>query len=323
MTPNDYTVPSIESHAQNRYRESVNVLIRVIVESLSHATASNREETRRLVAGWKSLPGRTGLRLCLHAMRDSQLFESDEAMSMLLSTSAVDFWAVRREVALLLKERAAAASSALVSQVEERVRESADAYFDRYPINQGESDWRAHARDAAVWLRLRMLQDAGVLSDAGAEELASITERREHLDRGVQDRDFFGSYSSGARQIVGDPEQIVEAPADERLRVAHELVQSPALHLQQGWSVFCRSDPQGAFNSLSDGELTPENGVLWNEFLGGLAFGEEQSKAVPRGFGSSRIGTAVRSGCRHSAANAYRPMRRTFRGAARTCGQHG
>ena len=125
-----------------------------------------------------------------------------------------------------------------------------------------------------------MLQDAGVLSDAGAEELASITERREHLDRGVQHRDFFGSYISGARQIVGDPEQIVEAPVDERLRVAHELVQSPALHLQQGWSVFCRSDPQSAFNSLSDGELTPENGVLWNELLGGLAFGEEQSKAV-------------------------------------------
>ena len=95
--PNDYTVPSIESHAQNRYREGVNVLVRVIVESLSHATASSREETRRLVAGWKNLPGRTGLRLCLHAMRDLQLFESDEAMSMLLSTSAVDFWAVRRE----------------------------------------------------------------------------------------------------------------------------------------------------------------------------------------------------------------------------------
>ena len=88
------------------------------------------------------------------------------------------------------------------------------------------------------------------------------------------------TYIFGARRIVGDSKPIEEAPEDSRLRVAHELAGSPNLDLQQGWSAFCQSDPQGAFDSLSKADLTKENGALWNEFLGGLTFGNEASKAV-------------------------------------------
>lgn len=277
---NDFTVPSIESHAQNQYREGVNFLVRVMVESLPRATDLDRDETRRVVVDWQRLPGRIGLRLCLHAMRIPQLFESDEALSTLLTVSDIDFWIIRREIALLLRDRAADAPPALVSQVEDRIRVSGDTFFDRYPIKQGEADWRTHARDTAVWLRLHMLRDAGVLSDDGVAELAAITERREYLNRTVEERDFFGSYGSGPRSIEGDPAQIVQAPADDRLRVARELVQSPSRDLRQGWSAYCRYDPHGAFDSLSDEGLTPANAALWNEFLSALAFGDEQSKAV-------------------------------------------
>ncbi|MDE0330240.1 MAG: SIR2 family protein [Nitrospinae bacterium] len=277
---NDFTVPSIERHDQNLYREGVNFLVRALTESLSDAAISDRVHTRRVVTGWKSLPGRIGLRLCLHAMRNSILFDADEAMSILLSVSEQDFWSIRREIALLLKERAGTASTELVNKVEERILKSGDAYYDSYLIEPGETDWRAHARDSAVWLRLKMLQDAGILSNVGAIELSAITKRHDHLNRSVEDRDFFGGYISGVRSIVGDPAPIAEALEEDRLQIAHELTGSPDLDLQQGWSAFCRSDPQGAFDSLSKGELTPENGVLWNQFLGGLAFGEEESKTV-------------------------------------------
>ncbi len=277
---NDFTVPSIERHDQNLYREGVNYLVRALTESLSDAAISDRDHTRSVVTGWKNLPGRIGLRLCLHAMRNSTLFDADEAMSILLSVSEQDFWSIRREIALLLKERAGTASAELVNKVEERILKSGDTYYDSYPIEPGETDWRAHARDSAVWLRLKMLQDAGILSNVGATELSAIAERHDHLNRAVEDRDFFGGYISGARDIVGDPAPIVEALEDDRLQIAHKLAGSPDLDLQQGWSAFCRSDPQGAFDSLSKGELTPENGVLWNQFLGGLAFGDEVSKAV-------------------------------------------
>ena len=108
-------------------------------QELSHAT-SDHGQTRRVVSGWKNFPGRIGLRLCLHAMRNAALFHADEAMSTLLSVSGMDFWEIRREIALLLKDRAGSASQALVSQVKERIRESSDVYFYRYTIDR---TWRS------------------------------------------------------------------------------------------------------------------------------------------------------------------------------------
>ena len=280
---NDSAVPSIESHAQNEYLDGVNFLVRVIVGCLSKVPEANRDDARQVLAGWHRLPGRIGIRLRLHAMRNSDLFDADDAISELLSVSDRDFWAIRREIALLLRDRAGTASPHLVGQLETRILETAESHYDGYTVTPGESDWRPHARDGAVWLRLHMLREAGVLSNDGATELNAINERREHLNRTVEDRDFFGSYSFGVRQIVGDPTKIIETPVDYRLRVAHELVQGPARELQQGWSEFCRSDPEGAFESLTQGELTPENAVLWNEFLAALAFGDEQSTEVRHG----------------------------------------
>ena len=277
---NDSAVPSIEQHAQNKHHHGVNFLVQVLVDSLSHTSTLDRDRTRILVTGWKSLPGRTGLRLCLHAMRNAELFDADEAMSALLSTSVVDFWRIRREIALLLKERAGTASDKLVSQVEERILQNSNAYFNRYTIKPGEIDWRSHARDAVVWLHLNMLQDASVLSKTGITELAAIKKRRAYLDRVVEDQDFFESYSYGTRLVVGDSTPVVEAVEDDRLRVARELAQSPELDLRQGWSAFCQKYPQAAFDLLVKENLTPENGALWNEFLGGLVFGDEASKAI-------------------------------------------
>ena len=277
---NDFDVPSIEKHAQNEHHEGVILLVRVLSDSLPQAAALDRNYTRGVVRGWTNLPGRIGLRLCLHAMRDAMLFDADEAMLTLLSASSIDFWTIRREIALLLKERAGTASPTLVSQVEERIRQTGDSYYGRYTIEPGETDWRTHARDAAVWLHLNMLRDAGVLSEIGTAELSAITERRDHLNREVEDRDFFQTYSSGFRRIAGDPAPIIEAPEDDRLRVALELAESPDLDLQGGWSAFCRSHPQGAFDSLCKGDVTAANSALWNDFLHGLASGDEASKEI-------------------------------------------
>ena len=277
---NDFTVPSIEQHAQNEHQESVIFLVRVLAESLNQAKALDRDYTKGVASGWKNLPGRIGLRLCLHAMRDAELFDADEAMSTLLEASDTDFWTIRREIALLLKDRAGTASPTLVSQVEERILQTGDAYYDRYTVEPGEADWHTHARDAAVWLRLNMLQDAGVLSEIGAAELSAITERRDYLNREVEDRDFFEIYSTGGRYIAGDPAPIIEAPEDDRLQVARELAKSPDVDLRGGWSAFCRSHPQGAFDSLCKGDVTAANGALWDDFLHGLASGDEASKEI-------------------------------------------
>ena len=277
---NDFAVPSIEQHAQNEHQEGVIFLVRVLAESLAQATALDRDYTKGVASGWKNLPGRIGLRLCLHAMRDAELFDADEAMSTLLEASDTDFWTIRREIALLLKDRAGTASPGLVREVEERILQTGDAYYDRYTIEPGEADWHTHARDAAVWLHLNMLQDASVLSEIGSAGLSAITERRDYLNRDVEDRDFFEIYSTGGRYIAGDPAPIIEAPEDDRLQVARELAKSPDLDLRGGWSAFCRSYPQGAFDSLCKGDVTAANGALWDDFLNGLASGDEASKEI-------------------------------------------
>ena len=259
---NDSTVPSIEQHAQNKHHHGVNFLVRVLVGSLSHTSTLDRDRTRSLVIGWKSLPGRTGLRLCLHAMRNEELFVADEAMSALLSASDVDFWRIRREIALLLKERAGTASGKLVGKVEERILQNSITYFNRYTIKPGEIDWRSHARDTAVWLHLNMLQDAGAISKTGIAELSAIKKRCAYLNRVVEDHDFFESYSYGTRLVVGDSTPVVEAVEDDRLRVARELAQSPELDLRQGWSAFCQKYPQAAFDLLVKENLTPREWCL-------------------------------------------------------------
>ena len=277
---NDSIVSSIEEHVQNEYGEGVNYLVRVLAGSLPHATALDRNYTRGVVSSWKNMPGRIGLRLCLHAMRNAELFDADETMSTLLGASDVDFWTIRREIALLLKDRAGTATPALVSRVEERIRQTGEAYYSRYTIEPGETDWRAHLRDAAVWLRLKMLQDSDVLSKTGAEELSAIKERRDYLNREVEDGDFFERYSSGFRRIEGDPAPIMEAPDYDRLRVARELAQSPDFDLQEGWSAFCRSHPQEAFYSLCSEDVTAAHIALWNQFLCGLVARDEPGKAI-------------------------------------------
>ena len=77
------------------------------------------------------------------------------------SLSMNQFWTVRRELALLLKGRAADADSATVASIEQRILSQGTDYYSRYSIDEGHTDWREHARDAAVWLRLNMLDDAG------------------------------------------------------------------------------------------------------------------------------------------------------------------
>ena len=276
---NDFTVPSIEPHAQNKHRDGVNHLVRLLVELLPVAVAMDRKRTRDVIFSWKSLPGRIGLRLCLHAMRNTEIFDADDVMETLLSASNIDFWSNQREVPLLLRDRAGSASPKLTRQVESRIIHGAsDFYKSHFPIGPDEVDWRDHARDNRVWLHLTMLQEADVLSPAGNTELLAIRKRRKHLDRTVEDRDFFGSYVFEARAVAGDPAPIAEATGDDRLRVASELRRGPELEQKLGWSEYCRSDPQGAFDVLAKGDDSSANGTLWNDFLIGIGFGHEASK---------------------------------------------
>ncbi len=278
----DFSVPSVEDHSQNEHHNGVLFLVRTIVNAFAKAVAIDRDRVRAHAAQWRTWPGRMGARLLLHAMRDFATFSANEALQLLLDLEEADFWIIRREFALVLRDRASQATPELLEAVEIRIRTSGNAYYARYPLEEGQVDWRAHARDSVVWLRLKMLEAAGVLSKVGRDELDAIVARRSHLDRAVEDRDFFGSYSYGVRSVVGDSTPIVEAAPDDRLKIAEELRQSSNIDQQMGWSSYCRSDPKGALQALAAAELTVPNIALWGDLLAALAFRNDEKETPLR-----------------------------------------
>lgn len=278
----DYSVPSIEDHPQNEHHDGVLFLVRAIVNAFRKAVAADRPRARAQAAQWSTWPGRIGSRLLLHVARDPTAYSADEALQAILNLEDPDFWITRREVALALRDRAADATPALREALEARIRGTGDAYYARYPIEEGQVDWRCHARDSEVWLRLRMLEQAGVLTDAGHGELAAILARRPHLDRAVEDRDFFTSYSTGVHSVVGDVAPLVEADPDDRLKVAAELSKSPDLDRQMGWRAYCRTDPKGAFETLAAADLTAPNLELWDDLLAAIAMNRDEKEAELR-----------------------------------------
>jgi hypothetical protein len=270
-------VPSVEAHGQNDYHDGLLFLVRAIVNAFPKALAENRVLARAQTAQWKTLPGILGVRLLFHVSRDAAAFSADEALELLLELNENDFWTIRRELALLLRDRSADATPALIRAIEARVLASGDVYYSRFLLEEGQVDWRAHARDSKVWLRLKMLDAAGVLSATGRHELNAIVERRPYLDREVEDEDFFGSYSYGVRDIVGDSASIVEANPEDRLQVATDLRKSRDIDRQLGWAAYCQSDATGAFDTLASAELTAPNIPLWNDLLSALSFGQDDT----------------------------------------------
>lgn len=278
---NDFQLPSIERHEQNDHREGVSLLTRVLADTFPQAAAQDADRARKIASGWASLPGRTGCRLYLHALR-SELFDADTAIQVLLEAQEDDFWSIRREVALLLRDRTGDAWRPFVSAIETKIIESATSYYGREKRRAGEPDWRPHARDIAVWLRLNMLQEAGVLSNAGVAELRAVRARRDHLDRPVEDRDFFGSYVGPVQMSLGDASPIEQAPQGERLQRARDLERSDRPELWRGWSAFCRSDPSAAFQELSGEAPDLANGPQWDEFLRSISFGDDDGTQQER-----------------------------------------
>jgi len=117
-----------------------------------------------------------------------------------------------------------------------------------------------------------MLDVSVVISPRGQAELKCILERRPDLHRDVVERDFFSTYSSGARWVSEDPTKIIQAPTGDRLRIAKELLFSSDFSQQGGWNAFCRNDPASAFDTLRQAPLEVSNAPLWNDLLGVLAF---------------------------------------------------
>lgn len=276
----NHDVPSVEFHAQNAFHEGLVLLAQLLTSVLPKAAKRNRNAALSVASTWKIAPGLVGTRLWLNAQRNAELFTADEALGCLLDTSDMVFWKTDREVPLLIKERAAQAKPSTVSALERRIIEDAENYFNTFDIETGQVDWRAHARDARVWLRLNMLDAVHKISVRGTRELAQIKQRRPYLDRPVEERDFFSSYSSGVQIVRGDAQPLIDAPESNRLELAQASQLSYDLEQQHGWRAYCSLDPDGAFQTLQGAALDDANAPLWESFVSALSFPEAGSEKI-------------------------------------------
>lgn len=278
---NDWEVPAVVTHDQNEHRGGKTHLVELMSSILPRAVDMDREGTLRIVHTWRNLPGRLGVRLFLQALRNTTLFSADEAIMHILSSVLEEgFWRMKREPAMVIKERAAAADPDLVRKLERRIIEGSSAHYGKFDLENGKIDWRYYARDAAAWRLLRMLRDAGVISRAGSDELAAITGRHDDLDRDMEDPDFFGSYISKPGFIVGNPALIEQAEPPGKLQKAREMVLSPVPEIRAGWSAYCKSAPEEALNVLTQEGYAPKDASLWETLIYALA-SPTAGKSVP------------------------------------------
>lgn len=275
----EYSVPSVEPHEQNEHHDGPVQLVTLIAKLLPGASEIDGAATRATAEAWRTIPGFLGHRLWMHALRQPLLYSSDDALTGLAALSDGIFWEGRREFALVIRDRADGATPAVREALQSRIIDTSDAHFAQYEIEAGQVDWRSHARDLHVWLRLKMFEEAGVLSDAGGIELASVVARRDYLARAAEERDLFGVYSTGMRMVAGDPAEVEAAGDEDRLQVAKEVLNSPDIERQQGWRQFCSINPEGAFETLTGGALDEANRPLWHDFITVLAFPDEGDPA--------------------------------------------
>lgn len=268
----DFSVPSVEAHAQNEYHDGVVHLVVLLTQLLGRLVQNHRDLALRLTDEWKSLPGSVGKRMWLHSLRNRALFEFAAVFASVLALPQADFWAQRREIIQLLRERFGDATPHQVNQLVERIqREGPILYADLEP-REGQTDWRPYARDHAMWVRLIALRLAGSLTEAGDQLLAAIQGRTPHLRRDLEEEDLFSSYSSGVHSIEGDPAPFMNAEPEERLDIAHRQLQSHDFDDRAGWLAYCRTDPSAAFATLSRVGFRTEDTELWRDLSSALAF---------------------------------------------------
>ncbi|WP_054998783.1 hypothetical protein [Pseudomonas cannabina] len=110
---NDASVPSVEPHAQNEHHDGPMLLVKLIASLLPKIAATDPDAARHFVDEWRRVPGMLAVRLWLHGHRNAAIYTADEAIRGLNALSLTQFWQVKRELLLVMRERLAEASQML------------------------------------------------------------------------------------------------------------------------------------------------------------------------------------------------------------------
>lgn len=290
----DSAVPTVEDHPQNDHHDGLTQLVELISHLYSAVAKSDATAARLWAKGWRQLPSLIGTRLYLNALRDQRAFTADEVASAVIELDHNAFWSIRRELILAMAERLGGARDDYVSKIVGRIIAEAPSLYDNLGGDAaGKTDWRPQVRDRDAWLRLEAIKCAGRLPQEGIDELAAIAQRHPFISGDFTEKDLFGSWSSGVRMVVGDPEPLRAAAPEERIPIAQKFATTWDPDTQRNWSAYCGADPGGALEALKLGGLEEPDARLWLELIGALTWVRQGEDGDPDGARSAIIRDAL------------------------------
>lgn len=267
----DHSVPAVGGHEQNNYRDGLIFLVELSAALFPSLLAQDRGTALDLLRKWRGLPTSLGTRMWLWGLALPDIMSIDDIINAILALPEKDFWAQRPELFRLIESRLGEANEDQIGALVERIAREGPLQFQYSLISPEERDWRPYARDHGIWVRLAALEAVNELNGGGKQLLASLR-RDTHLKGPIKEEDYFSSYHFGVREVVGNPEPLLEAAPEDRLAVARELSRQPTFDSSGAWSAYCQAEPEQAFKVLTqNGYSTNDNG-LWQELIGTLSF---------------------------------------------------
>ena len=256
-----YDVPSVRDHPQNELHHGLLSLVRLCAESWAIIEASDPETSHAVSLNWKLAGFGLTTRLWLHALGQSSRVGEGDVVDELTELSREDFWAHRKEVMELLRDKSSGADLAKIDALIARILagpSGADGPAD---------DLQMRGSDSSIWAYLEALAIGNNRSPNTAKTAAdAIIARRGWTNRRLEEADFFWLWSSeGQWGPIGDPEPIAEAPTEQRIEIASDLERHDRFNQQDVWQVYCQRDPAGALDAVIAVGYSEVNSERWVE----------------------------------------------------------
>jgi hypothetical protein len=261
----DTDVPSVADHSQNEYHKGFLSIVRVMADLWTRLARKNLQRALPFIDLWRTSPFRLVRRLALFAAADSAV-PADKAADVLISLPQGELFLTNSsvEVYRLIRARWRDFLEEKQKRIEGRLAEGPPP------------DWFKEDSDKERMIARSRFDMLGELQRLGfklsANSKAVLQEIRVrwpqwHL-RPEEQAGFHIWSGGGARQIVGDPTELKNVPADQLISAAKKAADAAGFLEGDSWEALCQSDPEHALSGLeAQAKAGDWPGWAWRPFL--------------------------------------------------------
>jgi hypothetical protein len=263
-------VPSVARHAQNQYSSGFYRITRVLADLWQLIASKDGDVARFLVADWARSAYLLVRRLYLFVLCQSQVFSTQETLSVLMALDDGMFWAsdAQVEIMRLLTVRWAELVAEGRANIEARIRQGVPRNLYPATAFEEEGEWESIS-DSSIFRRLkRIAATGGALSAESLKLLTEIVARHPEWEPNPGDRDDFSVWHESGYGPEGHPELLTNVPDNALVKEALRLQQERRFEEGDIWRVFCSADPDRALRGLgADAAAGEWNVDAWSTLL--------------------------------------------------------